>query len=73
MTTETITAEFSQSRNDLHWSFYAGEDGFVRWTGYDDNFWWHGVSNTDHCRNRVGKVTGKTYRLDPRTHEVTVA
>ena len=67
-----LEAEFSQSRNDMHWSIYAGEDGFVRWGGYDDDYWWDKVSPTDSARNRVGKVTGRTYRLDHETCAVEI-
>lgn len=65
-------AKFNQSRNDLHWSFWAGEDKFIVWGGYDDGFWWNNVANTEHFTDRKGKATGKTYRLDPATNLVTV-
>lgn len=67
-----MTAEFDQIGNDLYWKVYAGEDGFIRWTGYDDSNWWDRVSKTDAARNRVGKVTGRTFRLDHDTNEVVV-
>lgn len=66
------TASFSQLRNDLYWSLYAGEDGMIRWTGYDDANWWDRVSKTDAARKRVGKVTGRTFVLNCDTGEVTV-
>jgi hypothetical protein len=67
-----IAAEFNQHRNDLNWSIHAGEDGFIRWTGYDDAYWWDQVSKTDHARKRVGKVTGRHFVLNHDTNEVTV-
>lgn len=63
-------ASFSQSRNDMHWQLYAGEDGFIRWSGYDDRNWWENVSHTD--RTRIGKVTGRTFRLDHKSCEVEI-
>jgi len=66
------TASFDQLRNDLYWKLYAGEDGFIRWTGYDDRNWWDNVSPTDHARNRVGKVTGRVFRLDHHTSQVEI-
>lgn len=65
-------AEFDQSRNDMYWSLYAGEDGRIRWIGYDDANWWNTVAPTDHARKRVGKVTGRTFVLNHETGEVTV-
>lgn len=70
--TATKKAEFSQSRNDMHWKLYDLEDGYVRWAGYDDSYWWDSVSPTDDARNRIGKVTGRTYRLDHETNEVEI-
>lgn len=69
---EPTTATFSQSRNDLYWSHYAGEDGTIRWSGYDDKNWWDNVSPTDAARKRVGKVTGRTFVLNHDTGHVTV-
>jgi hypothetical protein len=72
MTEHLEQASFNQMRNDMHWSLYAGEDGIIRWTGYDDRNWWDNVAPTDHARIRVGKVTGRTFRLDHRNCEVTI-
>lgn len=65
-------AEFSQSRNDLYWKFWAGEDGMIRWTGYDDAYWWDKVSETDAARKRVGKITGRTFVLTHATCNVAI-
>jgi hypothetical protein len=67
-----LEAEFSQSRNDLYWKVWAGEDGLIRWSGYDDSNWWDRVSKTDAARKRVGEVTGRHFVLDHRRCEVTV-
>jgi hypothetical protein len=64
--------EFSQSRNDMHWKLWAGDDKFIRWSGYDDNYWWDNVSPTAKFRERTGVVTGRTFTLDPETNEVTI-
>lgn len=66
------TASFSQSRNDMYWTLYARPDGTIRWTGYDDSFWWDNVSKGDQFRKKVGPVSGRVYTLDPATNEVTV-
>ena len=68
-----LEARFGQSRNDMHWEVFDLEDGFVRWSGYDDSHWWDRVSNTPAFRDRTGKVTGRLYTLDPHTHNVMVA
>jgi hypothetical protein len=65
-------AEFDQLSNDLFWKFYAGEDGFVRWVGYDDANWWDKVSTEAHVRTRVGKKTGRNFVLDHATGVVSV-
>lgn len=67
------TATFDQHRNDMCWSLHAGEDGTIRWIGYNDGNWWKNVSATDAARQRVGKVTGRVFTLDHRTNEVTIA
>lgn len=67
-----LEATFNQSRNDLYWSVWGGEDGTIRWSGYDDGNWWDNVSKTDHARKRVGKVTGRTFVLNHDSGEVTV-
>lgn len=69
----TITADHSQLSNDLYWKVYAGEDGFIRWGGYNDRNWWENVATDDRTRTRVGKVTGRTFTIDFRTGEVTIA
>ena len=69
---QTIQADFSQSRNDMHWKVFDADDKFVRWTGYDDDFWWSNIAKDPSRFTRVGSVTGKTYYLDPHSGEVTV-
>ncbi|MBG7616503.1 hypothetical protein IWC96_14590 [Brevundimonas sp. BAL450] len=67
-----MEAKFTQSRSDMHWSLYAGEDGFVRWGGYDDQNWWENVAKSDHARTRVGKATGRAFVIDFDTCQVEV-
>ncbi len=69
---ETKQAEFSQSRNDMHWSHYDLDDGFIRWSGYDDDFWWKNISIKDDWRQRKGEKSGKTYYLNPETCQVQI-
>lgn len=78
MTTQIIeqrayTATHTQLSNDLYWKVYAGEDGFVRWFGYNDRNWWDNVAPLEHTRTRVGKVTGRKFTIDFTTGEVTVS
>lgn len=68
----SLEAEFSQSRNDLYWKVFDQQDKFVRWAGYDDDFWWENVAKDPKRFTRVGAVSGKTYYLDPHTSKVTV-
>lgn len=70
--TEKLEAKFSQSRNDMHWSVFTLEDGFIRWGGYDDAYWWDNVSKADHTRTRTGEKSGKVYVIDFVTGEVWV-
>lgn len=72
MATE-VEASFHQLRNDLYWKVSAGEDGIIRWAGYDDGYWWSNVSKRDDFRVRIGKVTKRQFTLNPDTNVVTVA
>lgn len=65
-----VSAEFTQSRNDLHWELFDGEDGFIRWTGYNDNNWW--VNVAPKTRERIGPVTGKKYTIDYHSGRVVL-
>lgn len=71
-TIEIQTAEFDSIRNDLYWSFWAGSDGRIRWTGYNDAYWWNNVSKSDHARTRVGKDTGRSFVIDFETGKVAI-
>jgi len=67
-----VRAKFSQSRNDMYWSFYSTEEGeTIRWSGYADDYWWNNVAPTEVWRRRVGK-SGTVYTLDPGTNDVTI-
>lgn len=68
---DKLKAEFSQNHNDMYWKIYTAEDGFVRWTGYDDGFWWDNVSIKPEWQTRA-MSSGKTYQLDPVTCDVLV-
>jgi hypothetical protein len=61
-------AIFSQLSNDLFWSFYDKTGGSIRWSGYDDWYWWNKVAPTDLFQIREHQ--GKRYRLNPSTGEV---
>ena len=49
----------------------AGE--MIRWSGYNDGFWWDKISVTDQFQVRSSVITGRTYRLNPETGEVTIS
>ena len=63
-------AEFQCLGNDLYWKFYDPQDGFIRWVGYDDDNWWQNVA--PKRRDRIGEVSGRTYRINFDTNEVEV-
>lgn len=66
-------ANHSQLSNDLFWDKWViDEDELLRWSGYDDHYWWQNVATTDQFQIRTGKKTGKKYRLNPLSNEVRV-
>ena len=71
-TERQIVAEFSQSRNDMYWKIYDLEDGYIRWAGYDDDFWWHNISVKPDWQTRTGQKSGKQYRLNPISGDVFI-
>ena len=60
-----VRARFNQISRDLFWEVFDGEK-YIRWSGYDDNFWWNNVANTEQFQ-----VRGK-YKLNPKTDEVEI-
>jgi hypothetical protein len=63
-----MKAKFESYSRDLFWSvFIAGST--LRWTGYNDDYWWNSVAPTDDFQ--VREHEGKKYRLNPRTSEIT--
>ena len=72
-----MKAAYSRSSNDMFWSIYdwnpkTMEGETIRWSGYDDDFWWNKISVTDQFQVRVSVKTGRVYRLNPETGEVTI-
>ena len=63
-------AEFQALGNDLYWKLYDTQDGFIRWTGYDDQNWWQNVAPAK--RDRTGLRSGLTYRINFETGDVEV-
>lgn len=67
-------AEARHLRNDLFWEMcffdmITNEFVNLRWTGYNDGFWWNNVAPTEQAR--VKKVNnGKSYKIDFATNEV---
>ena len=66
-----LQAEFSQSRNDMCWKVFDLKDGFVRWNGYDDDYWWKNISIKPEWQARTME-SGRTYTLNPETGDVFV-
>ena len=66
-------AERSKLGNDLFWeyNFFDLSRKFVqlRWTGYNDAFWWNNVAPTEQAR-MVNGSNGKRYRIDFQTRKV---
>ena len=71
--TTQLVAKFNQSRNDLYWSVFDLDDGFIRWTGYDDDYWWKNISVKPETQTRIGKVSGRSYRINFETDAVAVS
>lgn len=67
-----MTAKFQSYSRDLFWSLCASASNYeiLRWSGYDDAYWWSTVANTDAFLIKTAK-DGKRYRLNPATNEVT--
>lgn len=59
-------------RNDLYWKIHTSADGTIRWTGYNDDFWWENVATTEHAQSRVGPLSRRIYRIDFTTGLVHV-
>ena len=72
MSNSKLMADFQRLGNDLYWKIYAGEDGFIRWTGYDDAYWWKSVSMSDGFTRQLGRKTGRVFELDATTSQVRV-
>lgn len=68
----TKLATKSQNRNDLHWEYsHMGDDNhfeFIRWTGYDDAYWWGQVAKTQ--RVQACPKCGAKFELNYSTNEV---
>jgi hypothetical protein len=62
-------ARFSKSRNDLSWDTRIDGET-LRWTGYNDDYWWDKVSKSGAARERVTK-TGRRFVIDFETSIVT--
>jgi hypothetical protein len=68
-------AEFRIYRNDMFWDFHKidCDNGFelvkVKWTGYNDEFWWNNVAPTEEAQVKVGS-NGRKYKINFRTCEV---
>lgn len=67
---QVVKAKFSYMARNLYWRHYDRQDGFIKWSGYDDANWWNNVA--PHRRDQKGAVTGRTYRIDFNTDTVEV-
>ncbi len=55
-------AETNHLRNDLSWSIFCCE--VIRWTGYNDQYWWKEVSKREEVRRKQCSKCGKVYEID---------
>lgn len=55
----------------MYWSLYVPDHGTIRWTGYDDDYWWTKVADDPSWRTRIAN-NGNAYILDPHTHTVEI-
>ena len=66
-------ARYRRLGRDLFWEFYAFNDNNefikVKWTGYDDAFWWDNVSITDVAQISTGS-DGRRYKINFHTNRV---
>lgn len=70
-------AEFSIHRNDMFWKccLLDSNNGYeffhVRWSGYNDSFWWDNVSEKNSVTTCKGnKGTEKKFKLNYKTLDV---
>ena len=66
-----IIAEFDKLSRDLFWSIYTPDGELIRWSGYDDNYWWYNVAHTEKFTDRKDNK-GNIWRLDANTDEVSL-
>lgn len=60
-----MKARFNKIGNDLFWEFFdRASESYVKWTGYNDDYWWNNVSISKEFQVKKG------YRLNPRTCEI---
>jgi hypothetical protein len=64
-------AVHTQLSNDLFWQYYDSVDGFIRWSGYNDSYWWTYIAPSQSFTTKLGK-SGNRYILDPSTCKVTI-
>ena len=69
---ERADSTFSQSRNDMYWKHWDSKDGYVRWIGYDDAYWWTNISVKPEWQTRTME-SGTIYTLNPVTGTVFIA
>ena len=63
------TAKCNQLGRDLYWSIcHSNFDEILRWSGYNDAYWWNNVAPSEQFQIREHK--GKFYKLDPETDQV---
>lgn len=59
-------AERRLSNNDLFWDFTWHDDDYkfyhLKWSGYNDNFWWTSVATT--MRNKRITQDGVTFEIN---------
>jgi len=62
-----MKVRFDKISNDLFWDIFDSDEGkTIRWSGYNDNFWWQNIATSDQFQ-----IRGK-YRLNPFNNTVSI-
>lgn len=62
---------FSQINNDLFWEMVTSKGEIIRWSGYNDSYWWNKVSKDPTQRRRTDK-DGNVWEIDFQTDEASI-
>lgn len=67
-------ATFEKIDNDMFWNYTFHDEDYnfyrVKWTGYDDAYWWTEVEQHDRIRKVETNGIIKVFELDHKTNDV---